>query len=317
MQNLVSGVPSCTRGRLQIQIRGWQRGTEIIQGALSLLPRPLGFASGLNKSIYCCYYLGALFHFFILSFMLWYIFDVFNILYVMMRPLKADIFFKHRHKIHIVEAIISWFLPALTVILIGGIKGYEIVSAPVTCLPYVYITLFTFFVPGVIFSLLTQTSFTILGTLLYKRHIKIATSTTNREFLDTLRQIALFSTSFSILTIVILVNYAFLAIGYRGVEEYTVDYWHCITVFGSDTGCCKPIYIDHYYPFTGFLSDSAFCIWGMVGAGAVAVKEAKNIWKRGFKRCLDTVQSTAGSGLASKSVLTESSRGHIQLDVFD
>ena len=250
--------------------------------------------------------------------MLWYICDVFNILYVMLRPLKADKFFQHRHKIHVIEAIISWGIPSLSVLLIGGIKGYEIVSAPVTCLPYVYITLFTFFVPGVIFSLLTQTSFTILGTVLYKRHIKFATTTTNREYLSTLRQIALFSTSFSILTILILVNYAFLAIGYRGVEEFTNGYWQCITVFDSNNECCKPIYIDHYYPFTGFLSDSAFCVWGMVGAGAVAVKEAKNIWKRGFKRCFDHFQSTAVYGLTTKSGISESSKASgIQLGVFD
>ena len=250
--------------------------------------------------------------------MLWYICDVFNILYVMLRPLKADKFFRHRHKIHIVQAIISWGIPALMVILIVGIKGYEIVSAPVTCLPFMFITLFTFFVPGVIFSLLTQTSFTILVTVLYKRHVKLATITTNHEYLDTLRQIALFSTSFSILTILILVNYAFLAIGYRGVEEYTIDYWQCITVFGSNTGCCKPIYIDHYYPFTGFLSDSAFCIWGMVGAGAVAVKEAKNAWKRGFKRCFDTLQHTASSGWTNKSIISESSKANnVQLETFN
>ena len=218
----------------------------------------------------------------------------------MLWPLKADRFLKHRNKIHIIEGIISWGIPAATVIIIGGVKGYEITSVPVTCLPYVYITLVTFFVPGVVFSLLTQTSFALLGTILFKRHVKNAARTTNRDYLDTLQQIALFSTSFSVLTVLIIVNYAFLATGLREFEEYTNDYWQCITVFGSNNRCCKPIYIQYYYPFTGFLSDSAFCTWGMVGAAAVAVKEAKNIWKRGFRRCFKKFETSA-LGLTTKS----------------
>lgn len=230
----------------------------------------------------------------------------------MLWPLKAGNFLKHRNKIHILEAIISWGIPAATVIVIGGTKGYEIVSVPVTCLPYIYTTLVTFFIPGVVFSLLTQTSFAILGTILYKRHVKNAKRTTNRDYLDTLQQIALFSTSFSVLTIVILVNYAFLATGIRELEEYTNDYWQCITVFGTNNKCCRPIYIDYYYPFTGFLSDSAFCTWGMVGAAAVAVKEAKNIWKRGFRKCFKRFQTSALE-LTGKSTTTEVSKSQIPL----
>ena len=243
--------------------------------------------------------LGAIFHFFILTFLFWYICDVFNILYVMLFPLKANSFFKHQTKIHVTQSIISWGIPFILVVLIGATQGYEIESAPIFCLPSRYVTVFTFFFPGVIFSLLTQTAFTILGTILYRRHVKVTLLNSNDEYLERLRQIVLFSTSFSLLTVFILVNYACLALGFRQVEEYLTDYLHCITVFDQNTACCKQTYIEYYYPFTGFLSDSAFCAWAVIGVIAVGVKEAKNIWKQGLKRCFDKVH-TAGHSMTSK-----------------
>ena len=237
--------------------------------------------------------------------MLWYLCDLFNILYILLLPLKANTFFQHIKKIHLTQAVICWGIPSLIVIAIGAAKSYEIVSVPLFCLPSVYITMFTYFIPGVAFSLLTQTSFAILCTILYKRHIKMSSQTANSEYVERLRQIALFSTAFSVLTVAILVHYTCLGIGYRQFGEYVTDYWHCLTVFHRNNECCKPVHIAHYYPFTGFLSNVAFCTWGIVGVSAVSVKEAKNLWKRGFKRCFDKFHSTSNQWSKEQSLSLE------------
>ena len=237
--------------------------------------------------------------------MLWYLSDLSNIIYVMMFPLKADRLIKHRHKIHILESIISWGFPAVVVIAIVATQGYEIVSVPAICLPNMSLTLTTLFVPGVAFSLLTQTCFTILGTILYKRHVKSTLHTTNNEYLQRLRQIAVFSISFSILTLLIFVHYVCLVVGYREFNEYLADYWHCLTVFDKNNECCKPAHIAHYYPFTGFLSNVSFCTWGMVAVSALSVKEARSLWKRIFKSCFDKFNTSTHSRYRSRSLSVE------------
>ena len=235
--------------------------------------------------------------------MLWYLCDLFNILYVLLLPLKASKFFQHTNKIHLTQAVISWGMPSLIVIGIGAAVGYEIVSIPLICLPPIFVTMFTYFIPGVAFSHLTQTSFTILCTVLYKRHVKMSSQTTNSDYQDRLRQIVLFSTAFSALTVAILVHYSCLGIGYRQFSEYVTDYWHCLTAF--DKECCKPVHIAHYYPFTGFLSNVAFCTWGIIGVSAVSVKEAKNLWKRAFKRCFYKFRSTSNAWSKEQSLSLE------------
>lgn len=223
----------------------------------------------------------------------------------MMCPLKADRLFKHRHKIHILQSIISWGFPAVIVIVIVATQGYEIKSVPAVCLPHIFITLSTMFVSGVAFSLLTQTCFTILCTILYKRHVKSTLHTANNEYLQRLRQISVFSISFSILTLFVFVHYVCLAVGYREFDEYLADYWHCLTVFDMNNECCKPVHIDHYYPFTGFLSNVSFCTWGMVAVSAVSVKEARSMWKRVFKRCFMKFRTSSYSKYREYSVSVE------------
>ncbi|KAI6660544.1 hypothetical protein LOD99_14128 [Oopsacas minuta] len=238
-----------------------------------------------------CHIQGAIFQFFLLSFMLWYVCDLCNILYVLF-PLKSDLLIIHRNKIHIFQSILSWGLPCIIVITIGATAGYEIVSAPAICLPPVFLTTSTLFIPGVAFSLLTQTIFTIICTILYKRHIRTTKVSTNNEYSQRLRHISVFSTSFSILIILVLIHFACLAIGREEVAEYLADYWHCLTVFDNNNECCRPAYIAHYYPFTGFLSNVSFCTWGIVAVSAVSVKEASSLWKRAFKRCFEKFKST-------------------------
>ena len=198
-------------------------------------------------------------------------------------------------------------MPAIVVIATVATYGYEIKSVPVVCLPhiYIYISLTTMFVPGVAFSLLTQTCFTILCTILYKRHVKSTLHTTNNEYLQRLRQIAVFSISFSILTELILVYYACLTVGHREFNENLEDYWHCLTVFDKNNECCKPAHIAHYYPFAGFLSNVSSCTWGMVAVSALSVKEARSLWKRIFKSCFDKFISSTYSRYRSRSLSVE------------
>ena len=237
--------------------------------------------------------------------MLWYVCDLFNILYVLLLPMRANKFFQHTNKIHLTQAVISWGIPSLIVIAISAAGGYEIVSVPLICLPPIFVTMFTLFIPLVAFSLLTQTSFAILATVLYKRHVRISSQTTNSEYLNRLRQIVLFSTALSVLTVAVLVHYSCLGIGYRQFAEYVRDYLHCLTVFDRNNECCKPVHIAHYYPFTGFISNFSVCTWGIIGVCAVSVKEAKNIWKRGLKRCLDKFQSIFNPWSKEQSLSTE------------
>ena len=211
--------------------------------------------------------------------MCWYICDIFNIVYVLLFPLKATRFLKHSTKIHIAQSLISWGLPLLTVaIVLAATRRYQHYSFPILCFPNELGLLFTFYIPGVVFSLLSGTGLILLGLVLYKRQRKFGQSSTTNVYQSLLRQLIVYSVALSVLIFIILIQFTLTSYNYKITDVYETVYNYCITAFSLSPQCCHQTYAEYYTPFWNFLNEATFCLWGVVALSVVWVKEARQLW---------------------------------------
>ena len=224
-------------------------------------------------------YLGPIFHYFVLSFMCWYICDIFNIVYVLLYPVKATQFLKHSIKIHIAQSLVSWGLPLITIgIVLAATSKYQHYIFPILCFPDQLGLLFTFYIPGVVFSLLTGTGLILLGLTLYKRQKKMGQVTTSNVYQSLLRQLIIYSIALSVLIFIIVIQFTLTSYNYKLTEVYETAYSYCITAFYLSPQCCYQAYADYYTPFWNVLNEATFCCWGVVALSVVWVKEARRVW---------------------------------------
>ena len=223
--------------------------------------------------------IGPVYHFFLLAFFCWYICDIFNIVYVLIFPLKSGNFLAHSGKIHIIQSIISWGIPVLTIaIVLAATSRYGHYSFPILCFPNQYGLLFTFYIPGVSFSILTGTGLILLGLTLYKRHKKIGNASTTNIYLSLLKQMSIYSIALSILLFIIVTKFLLDSLNYKITQLYETAYNWCITAFHETPQCCFQAYAAYYAPFWTLLNESTFCLWGVAAVSVVWVKEAKGVW---------------------------------------
>ncbi|KAI6661642.1 hypothetical protein LOD99_13515 [Oopsacas minuta] len=227
-----------------------------------------------------CQIQGPIYHYFILSFLGWYMCDIFNIIFVLLYPMKSVKFFANSVKIHILQSIICWGLPALIIaIVLAATRRYTHLSFPILCFPNEYGLAFTFYIPGVVYSLTTGTGLILLGLTLYKRQKKMANSTsTTNVYQSLLKQMTIYSIALSVLIFIILVQFTYSSINYKITEAYQAAYNWCITAFYENPNCCFPSYEAYYAPFLTLLNEATFCCWGIVALSIVWVREAREVW---------------------------------------
>lgn len=213
--------------------------------------------------------------------MIWYVIDVCNILFIILFPLKSYAFLENLKKIHIIQSIICWGTPAIIISLVLIIrKRYDILTEfPIVCLTDVYTSVFTLFLPGILFSVSIWTAFILLAGTLYKRHARVVQLTSNSEYLAIIKQIVIFSIAFAFVTWFVLLYYTASAYTFTEDIVFGDAYLKCITVFWRTPQCCDRQPLEAYqYAYLSVLSNFAFCCWGIFGVFAVLVKEAKSTW---------------------------------------
>ena len=232
-------------------------------------------------SVFTVFYsiLGPVYHYFVLAFLCWYICDIFNIVFVLLFPLKSGNFLSHGVKIHIIQSIISWGIPALVIsIVLAATSRYSHYSFPLLCFPNEYGLGLTFYIPGVAFSITTGTGLILIGLTLYKRHKKMGNTSTTNIYLSLLRQMSIYSIALSILIFIILIHFLYYSLVYKITGVYQTVYNWCITAFHETPQCCFQAYTTYDAPFLTLVNESTFCLWGVAAVSIVWVKEAKGVW---------------------------------------
>ena len=193
--------------------------------------------------------------------------------------MKAIRFLKHSIKIHIVQSLVSWGLPILTIgTVLGATSKYKHYTFPILCFPDELSLLFSFYIPGVMFSLLSGTGLILLGLILYKRHKKIGESSTTNVYQTLLRQLIVYSIALSVLIFILLIQFTITSYNFKLTEVYETAYNWCITAFYTSPQCCFQAYTAYYTPFWNLLNEATFCCWGVVALSVVWVKDARMVW---------------------------------------
>ena len=242
-----------------------------------------------KHSTVLCIIQGAVMHYTILSFLLWYVFGISNLSIIVFSPLKgARWFFKYLQSIHIVESIIAWGLPLLVVVLNYAASFalgkqsfvYAIENVPEFCLPGIMeIQILSLHVLGFMFCLFNGTMIILIVVIMiklkYKQQILSRTTIVNTEWVF---QLSIFTLVFSLSIWIVLLD-ASVYLYYENKYRTHLDvYTYCIALFPSR--CCQTTYRDFYQPWLSILSGFSTSVWGIGGLVAVTNKEVRHFWKR-------------------------------------
>ena len=236
-----------------------------------------------------CLVQGAVMHYAILSFLLWYVFGITNLSIIVLSPFKgARWFFKYVHSIHVAESIIAWGFP-LFVVLVNVAASfalgkqsfvYSIENVPEFCLPGIMeIQILSLHVLGFVFCLFNGTMIILIVVIMirlkYKQQTLSRTTIVNTEWVF---QLSIFTLVFSLSIWIVLLD-ASIYLYYENTYKTHLDvYAYCIALFPSR--CCQTTYRDFYQPWLSILSGFSTSVWGIGGLAAVTNKEVRNFWKK-------------------------------------
>ena len=242
-----------------------------------------------KESTVPCLIQGAVIHYAILSFLLWYVFSITNLSIIVLSPLKgARWFFKYVKGIHAVESVIAWGLPLLVVIINVGVSFvlgkqsfvYGIENVPEFCLPGIMeIQILSLHVLGFVFCLFNGTMIILIVVIMiklkYKQQILSRSTIVNTEWVF---QLSIFTFVFSLSIWIVLLD-ASIYLYYENTYRTHLDvYTYCIALFPSR--CCQTSYRYFYQPWLSILSGFSTCVWGIGGLAAVTNKEVRHFWKK-------------------------------------
>ena len=220
-----------------------------------------------ETSTIACKIQGAVFHYGIFSFMLWYLSAFVNLTLLVAIPLNVDRILKHKNKIHVLELAICFLFPIPIVLLSyfgdSDGQGYRILNVPEFCLPQDEFIFVTIYFPGILFCVILGTlAMIILYKLFTQQFLSSAGQGLKRTIITDLAfQVILFLVSFGILIWIIMVDfvvYENLKLPYKGFLE---EYLRCLTDSLGDEACCRDVYRDYYSSWLSTLSGFCSTVW--------------------------------------------------------
>ena len=241
-------------------------------------------AKSRESSTIACKIQGAVFHYGIFSFMLWYLSAFVNLTLLVAIPLNVDKILKHKNKIHVLELVINFLFPVLIVLLSyfgdSDGQGYRILNVPEFCLPQDAFIFVTIYFPGILFCVILGTlTMIILYKLFTQQFLSSAGQGLKRTIITDLAfQVILFLVSFGILIWIIMVDfvvYENLKLPYKGFLE---EYLRCLTDSLGDESCCRDVYRDYYASWLSTLSGFCSTVWAAPALLGLAGRIIKQKW---------------------------------------
>ena len=224
-------------------------------------------AKSRESSTIPCKVQGAVFHYGIFAFMLWYLSAFVNLTLLVAIPLNVNKILKHKNKIHLLEFAICFLFPIPIVLLSyfgdSDNQGYKINNVPEVCFPQDEFIFATIYLPGILFCvILGSLAMLILYKLFTQQFLSSAGQGLRRTIITDLAfQVILFLVSFGILIWIIMIDYVVyenLKLPYKGFLD---EYLRCLTDAFGDESCCRDVYRDYYVSWLSTLSGFFTTVW--------------------------------------------------------
>lgn len=221
------------------------------------------------KSTISCQVQGAIFHYSLLAFMLWYLASFINLTILLCFPLRGSSFLSNRRYLHVFESILCWGLPVLIVLgtFFGDSSGngYKLLNAPEFCLPSDKFLIATLYFPGILFTIILGTlSVIIIYNLVAARYFTSisqssnSTSTVSELFF----QVLVFLICFGVMICIVILDlivYINLEMGYLGLLD---EYLLCLHDFNNNASCCNTTYKSFYIPALSVIAGFFTTVYG-------------------------------------------------------